>query len=140
MRTPQTPTWISRACGVITVATGAACLHGVSFLPGLRDWAATDLLHGWFAVLVAGVAIVLVVAAPFRSGFGSVPLGLGLLCGGSLWWLWFALSQAQTDLRSRNDLYFAVLVAMILAFPSKTAGIIAARTAKYWSFRDRKSV
>ena len=115
MRMQQTPTWISRACGVIAVATGVACLHGVSLLPGLRDWAATDLLHGWFAVLVTGVAIVLVVAAPFRSGFGLVPLGLGLLCGGALWWLWFALSQAQTDLRSRNDQYFAVLAAMILA-------------------------
>ena len=115
MRTQQTPTWISRACGVIAVAVGVACLHGVSLLPGLRDWAATDLLHGWFAVLVTGVAIVLVVAAPVRSSFGLVPLGLGLLCGGAVWWLGFALSQTQTDLMSRNDQYFAVLWAMIPA-------------------------
>ena len=137
MRTQQTPTWISRACGVIAVATGVACLYGVSFLSGLRDWAATDLLHGWFAVLVTGVAIVLVVAAPFRSGFGLVPLSLGLLCGGSLWWLWFALSQAQTDLRSRNDQYFAVLAAMILAvFLGKAVvGPLLMRLLARWELR-----
>jgi len=113
MRTYQTPTWISRACGVFAVAMGMACLHAVSFLPGFRDWAATDFLHGWSVVLVAGVAIVLVFAAPFRSGLGVLPLGLGVLCGGTIRWLWFALFHA--DLLSRNDQYFAVLVAMIPA-------------------------
>jgi len=102
---------------VIAVATGMACLHGVSLLPGFRDWAATDLLHGWSPVIVAVIAIVVaivfVVAAPFRSGFGIVPLGLGFLSGGAFWWLGFALLQA--DLLSRNDQYFAVLAAMILS-------------------------
>ncbi|WP_373649448.1 hypothetical protein [Schlesneria sp. DSM 10557] len=62
---------------------------------------------------MADVAIILVFAAPLRSGLGVLPLGLGVLCGGTIWWLWFALFH--TDLLSRNDQYFTVLVAMIPA-------------------------
>lgn len=112
MPTPRS-TWRSRVCGVMAVAAGIVCLHGISMLPWFRDWAATDLLHGWSVALVAGLIVVVVLAAPLRAAGIAAPAIFGLLSGSTLWWMWFAVFQA--DLLSRNDQHFAVLVAIATA-------------------------
>lgn len=112
MPTPRS-TWRSRACGIMAVAAGIVCLHGISILPWFRDWAATDLLHGWSVALVAGLIVVVVLAAPLRAAGIVAPTIFGLLSGGALWWMWFATRQA--DLKLRNDQHFAVLVAIATA-------------------------
>jgi hypothetical protein len=80
----------------------------VSRFGPFKDWASTDLLHGWPVTIAIAIAVAVTASSPLRTRSRKAMVAHGIVMGAALWWLFFFLSAA--DLLVRNDRLFATLL------------------------------
>ena len=91
-------------------------------MPALRDWAATDLIHGWWFLATAGIIAALAAAAPIRAEGRHPAFVHGVVVGCTVALLVFFLTQA--DLFARDDRLagMLVLITVVAAITRITVG------------------